>query len=277
MSHRNVIADSTFFHNHHAIYLGHSNYSTISNISSRENYGKEPRTGVYLYESSHNLIANNTTVSSNRPGIRLEYSYYNTVSYCNLTDNVVGGIAILYGGNNDVSRCDMTENEHGVFIMGSVWNNITNNTIHNNTKGIWIQGALTMNNLIANNDIANNSDYGILIRASNNWVILNNLTSNGGYSVKIEDFGGNWVHHNNMICNKGKCSDGWQASDSFLAGSPSNQWDDLIVGNHWNYDSWKNNTGFTETPKTYWVSSDFSSSIKDNFPQNTTFAQAGPQ
>lgn len=283
MSHRNVIANSTFFHNHHAIYLGHSNYSTISNVSSRENYGIEPRTGVYLYKSYHNLITNNTTVSSNRPGIRLDYSFYNTISYCNLTNNVVGGIVIAYGGNNNVSRCTMSRNENGVYIMGSPWNNITNSSIDNSTVGgIRIEVAFSDNNLIANNDITNNSDYGILMKApsgiTNNRVILNNITSNGGYAVKIEgNNGGNWIHHNNMICNRGDCNNSYQGSDSFVAGSPSNQWDNTTVGNHWNYDSWKLNGGFTETPKTYWVTYDEGPIIKDNFPQNTTFIQAGPQ
>jgi parallel beta-helix repeat protein len=283
ISHRNVIANSTFYHNHHAIYLGHSNYSTISNISSRENYGIEPRTGVYLYKSYHNLITNNTTVSSNRPGIRLDYSYYNTISYCNLTKNVVGGIAILYGGSNNISRCSMTENENGVYVLGSPWNNITNNTINNNTGGgIRIEVAFSDSNLMANNEIADNSDYGILIKAPNgimnNMVILNNITGNGGYAVKIDgDNGGNRIHHNNMICNKGACDDGWQASDSSLAVFPPNQWDHLGVGNHWNPQSWTNNTGWSDIPKTYWVSSDKGPLLKDFFPQYIPFIQAGPQ
>ena len=242
---------------------------------------------MYLYKSYHNLITNNTTVSSNRPGVRLEYSYYNTVSYCNLTKNVVGGIAIIYGGDNNISRCDMTENEHGVYIMGSPSNNITNNTIHNNTKGIWIYGTFSKNNLMANNEIAINSEIGILMEVAgiqieplHNMVILNNITSNGGYSVKIKgtDNRGNWIHHNNMICNKGNCSDGYQGYDEYDPpvdpGDP-NLWNDSAVGNFWTLESWGNNDG--EPFGTYYVDPLGMGDAKDYYPQSGSFFNAGPQ
>jgi parallel beta-helix repeat protein len=309
MSNRNVIANSTFFHNHHAVYLGHSNYSTISNVSSRENYGIEPRTGVYLYKSYHNLITNNTTVSSNRPGIRLEYSYYNTVSYCNLTKNVVGGIAIIYGGDNNISRCDMTENEHGVFIMGSPSNNITNNTIVRNAKGIWIHGTFSQFNYVADNYILNSSDVGIWVKmasnnilsyndisgsssdgvhidiGSSNAVIYNNITYNQGYGVKATNSGiMNQIHHNNFVCNKANCSDGYQGHDDSIPAGPLDGWHEPFtnIGNHWTNDSMDNNLGnTTDFPPTYWVDPSDPDPplglIKDQYPQAAPISNAGPR
>ncbi len=307
MSHRNVIANSTFYRNHQTIYLDNSNHTTISNISSKENYGGEPRPGVYLYESHHNLVTNNTTVSSNRPGIRLEYSYYNTISYCNLTENVVGGIAILYSGSNNISRCSMTANENGVYILASPSNNVTNSTINGNNIGVLIRGVFSKYNLVSDNYIMNSSSNGILVEknaadnilsyndisesssdglhidmGSSNIVTYNNITYNQGYGVKATNSGMmNQIHHNNFVCNKANCSDGYQGYDDFIPATPTDGWHDTMTGtgNYWTNDSWSENGGIDDFPPTYWVDPppDPQGLTKDQHPQAAPIPNAGPR
>lgn len=273
-SDNNSVGNGSFSNNHHGLYFYYSDYNVISNVSATDAFGGVPRTGMNFEYSSYNLITNNSTISRNRPGILIQYSHYNTISSTNITENKGGGgIDMRYSVGNKIIRCYITGNYFGVYNQFSGSSTISNNTIVFNSIGIHIY-TVSQNNLIANNWIANNTSNGLYMYAGSNTVILNNFTNNGGYAVKIQNKGGNSIHHNNMICNRADCWNGYQASDDYLAGIPSNQWDDTAVGNYWTWESWNANGG---SPTTYWVYSWETMDIQDNFPQSSAFIQAGPQ
>jgi len=138
------------------------------------------------------------------------YGYDNiTIKNCILSDWYYAGVVISNGDNNTINNVTSSSSStnHGIAMLYSNYNNITNNTLYlnkkyglymihsnynnisniytysNNGTGITIMGDSDYNN-ISNSIIYNNTDYGIYISEyldetyPNNTLIYNNLLNN---------------------------------------------------------------------------------------------------
>jgi parallel beta-helix repeat protein len=165
------------------IYLNHVNYCNISNNIFLNIY---PGTAVKLYGSDKNRISNNT-MRSNCDGVSLEdSSNYNIVSYNNLTKHhygmhVTNGSKYNVVSNNIVSLTDLVaiRLEWEMYPPRSpvMFNNITNNVLHDNMYGVFLDYP-SYNNTVCGNTIYDNY-VGIDVHKShNNTLYHNNLINN---------------------------------------------------------------------------------------------------
>lgn len=144
------------------------------------------KTGIFLWGAGPNIIKNNI-ISENQRGIDLLYTTSNTVEYNDIYQNYYSGIYFEGSDLNSIAYNYIFKNLFGIFlngktimdliIRGSFENNITNNSIENNSwYGIEILRLSSNNNIYHNNFINNNhvitdpqnsqaSDNG----STNNW------------------------------------------------------------------------------------------------------------
>ena len=160
-----------------------SNNTIINNIIS-----SNKDCGIKLYKSSNNKVTNNS-VNSNYIGIHLWSSNNNGISNNTVSNNDYG-IAIEYSSNNTIYRNNaFSNNEYGVHLWASSSNNISNNNAHSNSQsGIDIDTSSENNNL-TENTIENNSDYGLNIANTNNYIDQSNVV-NGEHVYYFYDIHG---------------------------------------------------------------------------------------
>jgi parallel beta-helix repeat protein len=117
------------------IYLGSSNYNSISgnNIANNRGYGGY---GIYLRESSNNSITGNS-ITNNDNGIGLQYgSGNNSVSGNNIANNGVG-IDHVDSSNNSISGNNIANNGVGIYLWYSLNNSIIANTFTRGGLHVW--------------------------------------------------------------------------------------------------------------------------------------------
>ncbi len=188
----------------------------------------------------------NTNNISYSTGIRIDYDV-NGADSCTITDNIIKnhryGIYIGYMGpmeywgfawgssHNIVTRNEIHDNlEIGIGLHRSNFNNISDNIIYNNDRGINFYTG-SKNNSISNNVILNNTN-GIYFHqyhqeGSNNNTFLSNLITLNDWGVYIKAYNppeDNIFYHNNFVENT------HHAYDEF-----SNNWynSTLHRGNYW--------------------------------------------
>jgi parallel beta-helix repeat protein len=147
------------------------------------------QSNIKLSYSSNNTLENNSCFSDNWDGISLDASNSNRILDNNITNNLEG-IGTLYSDDNQLCRNHIFSNAYnamglyysdrneihdnviefngaswagiGIRIDAGSWNNITNNSIHDNAQvGIGISnGDASQNNSIHGNSISNNNGAG---------------------------------------------------------------------------------------------------------------------
>jgi len=109
--------------------------------------------------------------------------------------------------------------DSGIYIS-SIANNISNNTITNNTRGVHLYSS--SNNIVSSNNISSNN-IAIHLRYSKNNTICGNTISNNINGIHLDYFSDdNTIYHNNFIDNIDQV---WSES--------TNIWDSTIEGNYW--------------------------------------------
>jgi len=96
------------------------------------------------------------------------------------------GIYIKNTGNHRIRNCNVhTDNigsgtSSGIYIYRSSNNVVSDNTIHNNDRGLYLSSSSTKGNVIRDNDIHGNNRYGIYVTtsAADNKIYLNNVRNN---------------------------------------------------------------------------------------------------
>jgi parallel beta-helix repeat protein len=167
------------------------NNVTIKNIKIRTF-----DTGVYLYQSSSNMIIGNNITNSTL-GIKLDYySSFNIISGNSITENRQGIAVGPLSSNNEIYGNYLNNLRYlGIFIeTNSNNNNILENNITNSSAGIRLVGYSNHNNIVANN--ITTDVVGIQLRSSSNNSILRNTFSNGG--LRVDDSYENSVENNSI-------------------------------------------------------------------------------
>jgi len=179
-----------------------SNYNSIvgNNITARNELG------IYLRESSSNIILGNSITDNRLWGMQLErYSSFNSISENNIS-NCGGGVLLTESSSNSISGNNIINNQYsdGVFLEKSFNNSISYNNISaNNCMHACYLWCSEYNNLVRNN-ITENNKYGIsLYASSNNLIEKNDITHNevGIYFQGMWANKHNSFYHNNFIAN----------------------------------------------------------------------------
>jgi parallel beta-helix repeat protein len=112
-----------------------------------------------LYQTSYNVISDNSITNNVHVGINLEFSSNNTIINNNISDTNTGFL------------------QAGIYLGESNDNMISGNTIVRNTNGIYIHGN---NNIITENAIENNTDLGVTMffTCNSNKIYHNNFIRN---------------------------------------------------------------------------------------------------
>lgn len=166
----NIIEFNTAnFNGDYGIFINNFISSSDNNHIINNTINENDRDGIYITSTNHNnTIINNTANNNLRYGIAAQNSLY-----LNLNGNTV---------NN---------NEVGLYMVDSLYCNVTENTIKNNNDiGIYLYFN-SDDNLIKNNTV-NGNELGIAIELSeNNNITGNNLLDNDWCIYEIESSGNN--------------------------------------------------------------------------------------
>lgn len=184
----------------------------------RDNYN-----GMYLKNSSDNIIEGNNISNSEGYGLHFISSLHNFVSANNISDNS-NGIHLVSSNNSAIFGNRISSNSmNGIFLSGSYYNNFTANLIFsnegrgirlresqsnvvsgnkilNNTYGLDFYSA--DNNALFNNEVSNNKNGIWLFNSGNNSFVKVNVSSNGEHGSFLIDSCGNVFSYSNFSSNK---------------------------------------------------------------------------
>lgn len=186
------ISNVSMNHNKHygiSIYKG-SNHVIKNNIIREGSSEYSSFSAIYLYQSSQNLVSENT-LDKNYWGVYVRDGENNNIvnnSIISLESASAGGVK-LGGGDaqeNIVANNRITgEGGFGIFIEdGSMQNEISDNYIEGQKNGMWIEYG--EGNIISGNEIIDNHAVGIVIEESIDNKIYNNLFNNN-LNARFED------------------------------------------------------------------------------------------
>lgn len=152
--------------------LNSSNYNVVSdNVVDYTLAGS----GIYIYNSSYNVVVGNSCTRNNRYGLLLE----------SVSQTVVTGNTCYQNGYSGIRTSSFTENA----IVGNVLRS-------NNDKGLEISGT---KNVVAGNLVLNSYYHGITLTTSTLNTVANNIVQGSGYAgINLETSSNNSINGN--IC-----------------------------------------------------------------------------
>jgi parallel beta-helix repeat protein len=124
------------------------------------------------------------------------------------------GIYLVGSLSNNISDNLLIGNGFGVYLYSSIYNNIYGNIVTNNYWGIWLDCSL--NNTLLKNEVIKNDRHGIeLFGSSNNTLQENDVMKNGWDGINLEtliilgtiinETSNNYILRNNLVKN------GWKS------------------------------------------------------------------
>ncbi len=192
------------------------------------------KSGISLLQSSGNIIEDNKIADVNYAGVLLQFSRENRVVRNQIID-CDEGVCMMICDNNTVSQNQLTSNSIGL-NMSFIYFNSSGST------------TLVSQNVISKNGI------GICLYATSGaTIVLNNISDNLDWGMKLDgNPRNNSIHHNNFVGNNVTdklqvCITGfWKQTDNgssvngtykpprrdFVAGE-ANFWNDTSGGNYW--------------------------------------------
>jgi parallel beta-helix repeat protein len=132
--------------------VGADNSYILNNTLNSQGYG------LLLTATDNTRIENNTANYNNEAGITLQTSSTSNVIINNTASYSLGG----------------GESGHGIQILSSSLNNVTDNTANSNFFNGIILGNSANNNIVANNTLNSNNNIGIALWANSGNVLTNN-------------------------------------------------------------------------------------------------------
>lgn len=155
-----------------------------SNIEILNNTITNHRDGLYFEFSSNCNIYNNTSFSNLRYGLHFMFSHSNHFE-SNLFKKNGSGIAVMYSHKVEMIKNTFEDNwgsaSYGLLLKDISESKVINNTISNNTIGIYLEGG--GKNRIEKNKIIRNGWAIKLMVSSENNVINNNHFSSNSFDI----------------------------------------------------------------------------------------------
>ncbi len=187
------------------IHLDNATYSTI-----QTNTIDNTHQGIQVYGSNSNTIIENE-ISEAKTAVVVQGSMDSNSNNNNITNNIIvgrtgivnggKGIELLYGAeNNYLIGNDIQTVWDGISIAWQRDNEIKNNNISNATQNCII--SIGQNNIIEGNTVEYCGIFGILIQASTNATVIDNIVNNnmgtgiGVTSTKDSYFNNNTAEYN---------------------------------------------------------------------------------
>jgi len=170
----------------------------LVNSGTSQNYNSL-QGGIRIKSSIRNNITQNVIVNG-QEGIYCELSP-NVIIQDNILTNNQNGVLIRHSDMVDISNNTITDGEIGIECEISLYCEVRNNTVLNNSyRGIII--SQSHHSIIENNDIVNNSnqynnDFGLVIE-SHDCSILNNTIRKNGHGIRSR-YSSNCVIQDNRI------------------------------------------------------------------------------
>lgn len=157
--------------------------------------------GQVLLVSCNNITVQYQELSNTCVGIILVNTHNCLISDNIFDSNKVHGIFLTHSSSNNISKNTVSDNSRGITFDTSHDNIIQQNIINlNRGKGIWFSSS--NNNIVSNNAIENNQRDGIFIEYSNyNIISSNSIKKNGWTGVFLLTSSNNEVSYNNFINN----------------------------------------------------------------------------
>jgi parallel beta-helix repeat protein len=174
-SHNTSIINNTSSGAFTGIEIGDSSNLTIigNTLSSNSDYG-------IMAQNSNNVNAYNNNISGSLYGIEYFYGWYSNISYNNIS-SIECAIELVALSSNNVTYNTARDAVYGIrFWSGYEDNIIANNSLFNNTYGIWYDGSNY--DLIYGNTVFDN-EYGIHIWWSGNVLISSNHVFSNDYGI----------------------------------------------------------------------------------------------
>ena len=184
-------------------------FGFLSNSSIKGNSIEDTWDGIFLIESSNNIIKDNLILNASEAGIGLETSNYNIISKNIVIGNCSGSLPVVgmvcySSSNNTLSENQITSDYNICLSYSSCYNTISSNNISDSKSyGIYIcfygnsssdYNSIYYNNFINNTmnayDECNNTWYNTSSLAGNYW---DDFESNPGYPNVYEISGGDNV------------------------------------------------------------------------------------
>ncbi|MFW9800689.1 MAG: NosD domain-containing protein [Candidatus Thorarchaeota archaeon] len=132
----------------------------VSNGELVNNNCNSNDSGIFLHNSTSNIVANNTCNNNNWGGISLGGDDSNTVVN-NTCNNNSGGIK-LDGSDHNIVDNNICNNNgfSGINLYSSDSNTVSDNTCNNNRIGIYLYRSYS--NTVTNNTFLDNTEYDIV-------------------------------------------------------------------------------------------------------------------
>jgi len=172
--------------------------------------------GFTLQNSTHGPPPHNS-------GILIDHSSDNNISHNNIEDNY-HGIYLLSSNANVISNNDVASNTyHGIYLDNSRGNLVSsNNVLLNKNDGIYLH--YSHENTIASNNASFNRFHGIYLFYSNDTSVFNNnISKNNDCGIGLYSSCNNTLYHNNLVENE----------DQVERSQSVNNWDNNGEGNYW--------------------------------------------
>ncbi len=137
-----------------------------------------------VFSNTSNSIISNNIITNNKDWINFQpnSSINNIISNNTITFNTYAGIDLVSWANNNTLSNNIINNNttYGIFLGGVNWCIISNNTITNQTAGIWLSlsSNTNQNNTINNNTITTNVIWVYVEAAVSDIFSNNNISSN---------------------------------------------------------------------------------------------------
>lgn len=148
-----------------------------------------------------NFLVKNITFCNAECSVQLLYSSHNSITENQMKNCTYSGLYIYKSNNNTISENIISKASFGMDIANSKGNLITNNIFSSNIFEGVIVSESSKNEIIENQILMNKKGISIRSRSNYNRVSKNNISYNQGSAIYIEYSSFNIISENNIFSN----------------------------------------------------------------------------
>ena len=168
--------------------------------------------GYVALVNSNNITVERLELKNSYEGILIVGTTDSLVANNSIIGNFFHGVSLLGSRYNNISENCITNNGAGVYLDGSCYNTIDGNNITNNGDGVYFTDwvGFCSPNTVSHNSITSNSGNGIKVThtmtgcmSSSNIILGNNISGNGGDGILFQGSSYNGILENDITNNDG--------------------------------------------------------------------------